>query len=66
MKETIRIEGMHCGGCVNGVKGALTRVGAENIEVEIGKATFDYDESKLDHEKIVEAIEDAGYEVVTS
>lgn len=66
MKETIRIEGMSCGGCVAGVTNALQRVGAENVEVEIGKATFEYDESKLNHESIVEAIEDAGFDVVAS
>lgn len=66
MKEAIRIEGMSCGGCVAGVTNALTRIGIESPQVEIGKATVDYDESAVTHEQIVEAIEDAGFDVVAS
>lgn len=66
MKEVIKIEGMSCGGCVAGVTNALTRIGIENPQVEIGQATVDYDESALTHEQIVEAIEDAGFDVVAS
>jgi copper chaperone len=63
MKETIRIEGMSCGGCVNSVKRALERLPLEAVEVEIGSATVEYDDSKTSHDAIVEAIEDAGYDV---
>ena len=66
MKEVIRIEGMSCGGCVAGVTNALTRIGIESPQVEIGKATVDYDEGTVTHEQIVEAIEDAGFDVVAS
>ena len=63
MTETIAISGMSCGGCVSSVKRALDRIGVQQADVEIGKATVDYDPSRVSHEQIVEAIEDAGYEV---
>jgi copper chaperone len=66
MTETIRITGMHCGGCVNSVKNALGRAGASDADVEIGRARISYDESKISHRQLVEAIEDAGFEVEES
>jgi copper chaperone len=63
MTETIAISGMSCGGCVNSVKRALDRVGVQQADVEIGRATIEYDESRVTHQTIVEAIEDAGFEV---
>lgn len=64
MQETITIEGMHCGGCVASVKSALTRAGVENADVVIGSATVEYDAAKVSHDDVVEAIKDAGFEVV--
>jgi copper chaperone len=66
MKETIKIDGMSCGGCVNSVKRALERLPVEVIDVEIGSAVVEYDESATGHDAIVEAIEDAGFEVPAS
>lgn len=65
-EKEIKIEGMSCGGCVAGVKGALDRAGVEKKEVEIGSARIVFDEEKTSLDQIVEAIEDAGFEVVTS
>jgi copper chaperone CopZ len=65
MTETIRINGMHCGSCVNCVKNALGRVGVDDVDVEIGSARVHYDETKVSHQRVVEAIEDAGFEVET-
>ncbi len=65
-EQTIKIEGMTCGGCVAGVKGALDRVGVEKKEVEIGSATIHFDEEKISLDQIVEAIEDAGYDVIAN
>lgn len=63
MKETINITGMSCGGCVASVTNALKRAGVENPEVEVGSATVEYDESDITHDQLVEAIEDAGFDV---
>ena len=64
MRETIRIEGMSCGGCVASVTNALKRAGIENPDVEIGSATVEYEEGSLTHQQIVDVIENAGYDVV--
>lgn len=63
MTESITIHGMSCDGCVNSVRRALDRIGASHADVTIGKATVEYDDAKLSHRQIVEAIEDAGFEV---
>ncbi len=62
-KETIAITGMSCGGCVASVKNALERAGVDQSDVQVGSAVVEYNESKVTHEQIVEAIEDAGFEV---
>jgi copper chaperone len=64
MKETLTITGMSCGGCVASVKHALARIGVERADVEVGSAAVEYDESKVSHETVVEAIEYAGFDVV--
>jgi copper chaperone len=66
MKETLTIAGMSCGGCVASVQKALARIGVEHAEVEVGKAAVEYDESKVTHDLVVEAIEDAGFDVVAA
>ena len=63
-EETIRIGGMTCGGCVASVKRALGRLPLEHEpDVEIGSARVAYDESELSRATIIEAIEDAGFDV---
>jgi copper chaperone len=66
MKETLTITGMSCGGCVASVKNALARIGVEHADVEVGRAAVEYDEAKVSHENLVEAIEDAGFDVVAT
>jgi copper chaperone len=40
-KITFTIDGMHCGGCVRRVTGALSDVdGISDVKVEVGTATF--------------------------
>ena len=64
MKETINIEGMSCGGCVASVTNALKRVGVEEPKVEVGSATIEYNEAEILRSQLIEAIEDAGFEIV--
>jgi copper chaperone len=66
MKETVTIAGMSCGGCVASVQKALARIGVERADVEVGSAVVEYDEAKVSHEAVVEAIEDAGFDVVAA
>ena len=62
--QEFKIEGMSCGHCVMAVKAELGELNLDNVEVEIGKAKVDYDESKVSEQDIVSAIEEAGYKVV--
>ena len=59
----LKVEGMMCENCVHHVKEAVEEAGGANVVVnlEAGTATFDLDG---DADGVVEAIEDAGYEVV--
>lgn len=63
MKKIIRIDGMGCQKCVAHVKEALENLdGVDLLEVKIGEASVDIPEG-YDFKKIVEALDDAGYEV---
>ena len=63
MKKIIKIDGMGCQKCVAHVKEALENLdGVDLLEVKIGEATVDIPEG-YDFKKIVEALDDAGYEV---
>lgn len=65
MKETlITISGMSCGHCVNRVKKAVDALkGISSSDIQIGTAKVSFDETLLSREKIVAAIEEAGYKV---
>ena len=62
--EQLTITGMSCGHCVKAVQGAIEGAGAKAEKVEVGKASFQYDETKISREKIVLAIEEEGFQVV--
>jgi copper chaperone len=64
MTKKIKIEGMHCNHCVMAVKNNLDKLNLNNFEVAIGSVIVDFDELKISEEKIVEAINEAGYNVV--
>ena len=63
--EELQIEGMSCGHCVMSVKKELGKLSDVRVdEVQIGKARVEYDETKVSHEDLVHAIDEAGYKVV--
>ena len=69
MSETVRqeftVEGMHCGGCVKSVTGAVSRLaGVRKVDVSLEQkaATVEYDAGALAPAAIVAAIEGAGFE----
>ena len=60
------IKGMHCGGCASGIEAMLRRVDGVtkvNVSFEESAATVEYDPTKANAEKIIEAIEKMGYKV---
>ncbi|WP_028987956.1 cation transporter [Thermicanus aegyptius] len=64
-KVTLKVEGMSCGHCVNAVENALKQVGAKgSVDLANGTVTIEYDENKVSLEKLKQAIEDQGYDVV--
>jgi len=65
MEKIVSIEGMSCGHCVKHVKEALEELkGVSRIEVDLEskQATF---EGEVSDDVIKEAIEEAGYDVVS-
>lgn len=63
MKRLIKIDGMGCQNCVAHVKEALKNLDGVNLlDVKIGEASVDIPEG-YDFKKIIEALDDAGYEV---
>ncbi|WP_324733807.1 heavy-metal-associated domain-containing protein [Pseudomonas paeninsulae] len=65
----INIDGMHCGGCVTGVKKALNHahgVQSAAVSLEAGQATVTYDPTHVSATALVSAVVAAGYSVRTN
>jgi len=61
---TLNVQGMSCSHCVNAIEGAMKEIGANGkVDLAANKVTVDYDESKVNLDKIKEAIEEQGYDV---
>ena len=65
MKIELKIEGMHCPSCSMLIADALEDIGVtnSNIDSETGTGVIEFDESKIDLEKIKKKIEDEGYKI---
>jgi len=64
--QELKIEGMSCGHCVMSVKKELGKVpGIVVDDVQIGKAKIHYDESNVTEQAIAQAIDEAGYRLVS-
>ena len=64
MKTSIKIEGMSCQHCVMAVKKEIQKLDVQNLDVKIGEAIVEFDESKVNEDKIKNAVKEAGYIVV--
>lgn len=66
MKKTIKINGMNCMHCVKAVKESLGEVkGINKVEVSLeNKQAIVNLENEVSNEQIIEAIDDAGFEVI--
>mgnify|MGYP002519699466 FL=1 len=61
----IKIKGMGCQNCVNAVTESLTEldgVSKVNVSLEKESAEVEFDESKVNAEKMIEAIKELEYE----
>ena len=62
---TIKIKGMGCQNCVNAVTESLTElegVSKVNVSLEKELAEVEFDESKINESKMIEAIKELEYE----
>ncbi|AIS60258.1 heavy-metal-associated domain-containing protein [Listeria sp. FSL L7-1485] len=65
-KLTLKIEGMTCGHCEARVTKALEEVaGVTNAKVSLeeGTATVEFENGKVTEDTLIDAVEEAGYEV---
>jgi copper chaperone len=61
---TLKVDGMHCGGCIKHVKDCLLELdGVKKAEVDLdkGEALVDYNPEKVTKEKMVEEVTKTGY-----
>jgi len=64
IKKVFNIEGMHCGACAIGIEMFLANtegVGSAKVLFEEKKAEVEYDENKINDEKVIKVIEEAGF-----
>ncbi|MBF2354219.1 heavy-metal-associated domain-containing protein [Listeria seeligeri] len=65
-KLTLKIEGMTCGHCEARVTKALAEVDGvtdTKVSLEEGTATVEFETGKVTEDSLIDAVEDAGYEV---
>ncbi|PRZ13813.1 copper chaperone [Laceyella sediminis] len=64
-KVELRVEGMSCGHCVNAIEGALKKLHAHAVvDLASKTVTVEFDENDLSVDRIKEAIEEQGYDVM--
>ena len=62
----LKVEGMTCGGCVKSIQNALQShegVGSASANLDAKLVTVEFDPSVIQRDGIVQAIEDAGFDV---
>lgn len=64
INELFLIEGMSCQHCVMALKKELSELEVVIKSVEVGKAEVAYDPAKTGRDKIIQAIEEAGFRPV--
>ena len=63
IEKKYKIEGMTCNDCVMAVKKELSKLNLATMEVEIGLAKVNFDETKVSSSEIENAISNSGYKV---
>ncbi len=66
---TLQLETLTCPSCMQKIEGALKKIdgvdhGSINVSFNTSRAKFDFDEDKASIEKIEEAIDRVGFEVL--
>lgn len=66
-RQVLEIGGMSCGHCLASVRGALEALPGVTVEdLKLGSATVSFDEQSTPPSAIVQAVEDAGYDVLAT
>ncbi len=63
-EKSFKISGMSCEHCVKAVNNELSNLKLNSYDVEIGLAKITYEETIVEENEIIEAIKEAGYEVI--
>lgn len=63
IEKNYKIDGMSCNHCVMAVKKELSKLNLATMEVGIGFAKLNFDETKVSSSDIEKAISTAGYKV---
>ena len=66
MNETLKVQGMSCAHCVKSVQesvGQLEGVNEVNVKLDDAEVEVSFNKSQVSLEKIIEVIEERGYEV---
>ncbi|TGA96920.1 copper chaperone [Sporolactobacillus shoreae] len=66
-KTTLDVRGMmgdHCKNLVTNTLKGLDGVSAVSVDLKTGEAAVDYDDTKVQYDKMKEAVEEQGYDVV--
>lgn len=66
MEQVFLVKGMSCNHCVMAVKKELNKAGIGNHSVEVGKVVVTSEGEIITADKIIKAIESAGYRVVNT
>jgi copper chaperone len=61
--KEFKIENMSCSHCVMAIKKELNKINLESANVKIGSAIITFDDLIINEQKIIAAIEEAGYKV---
>lgn len=61
--EKIIIDGMSCNHCVMTLKKELSKLDLKALDVKIGSAKIEYDETKISDLQIENAVKEAGFSI---
>ena len=64
-KAILKIEGMSCSNCANGIKKHLEKHGVKNVNVNFTTKEASYDSKNQDKNHIIKLIENLGYKILT-
>ncbi|NGP43999.1 copper chaperone CopZ [Bacillaceae bacterium SIJ1] len=68
VNKKLHVQGMSCGHCVSAIENHVGQLaGVEKVSVDLsnGKVDVTFDDAQVDLDKIIDVIDDQGYDVVS-